>query len=777
MQQAHVGAAIRRTEDQRLLTGTGTFVDDIKLQGLLHAAILRSPHAHARITSIDIAGALEIPGVVAVYTFEDMASTAKTIPMRMHRLPGLERFLQYPLARDKVRYVGEPIAIAIAESRYLAEDALDAIQVTYEPLQAVVDTREAMRDEVIIHEDAGTNLAANQGVSIGDVEEAFRNAEYTRKEELNIHRHTGNPLETRGIVASYDAGTEELTVWGATKIPHLNRVLTASLLDFPEEKIHFIEPDVGGGFGIRGEFYPEDFLLPFAAMKLGRPIKWIEDRREHLMAANHSREILWEVEVAAKRDGTLLGVRAQVYGNMGAYIRTHGGIVPVNAAKALLGPYRIPNYQCQIRCVITNKTGMGTFRAPGAYEATFTWERLLDMIASDLGLSPVEIRLKNLVQPWEMPYDAGKTLAGSPPTVYDSGDYPSALSQALEKIDYENLKSLQGKYQDGRYHGIGLACFIKHTGFGPGEVPTEGARVAITAGNRVSVYVGIASLGQGHETILAQICADALGVPMESIRVLHGSTDLMPTGGGTYASRATVMGGNAVHLTSQNLKRKVLSIAGAHLGIAETNLEMQDGRIYRKGATEQPLLDLSDLVELAQEGDRGTGEPGIEETAYFECDDYVYPYGTHVAHVAVDPETGKVDIIRYVAAVDVGRCINPLLVKGQTVGAIAQGIGGTILENLAYDENGQLLATTFMDYLLPTSTDIPPIDSIILEEAPSPRNPLGVKGAGEVGIVATGAVLANAVSNALNSLGVEVRELPLSPNRVRELVRRGFRQR
>ncbi len=777
MQQANVGAPIRRTEDQRLLTGTGTFVDDIKPQGLLHAAILRSPHAHARITSIDIAGALEIPGVVAVYTFEDIASNAKPIPMRMHRLPGLERFLQYPLARDKVRYVGEPIAIAIAESRYLAEDALDAIQVTYEPLQAVVDTREAMRDEVIIHEDAGTNLAANQGVSIGDVEEAFRSAEYTRKEELKIHRHTGNPLETRGIVASYDADTEELTVWGATKIPHVNRGLTASLLDLPEEKIHFIEPDVGGGFGIRGEFYPEDYLLPFAAIKLGRPVKWIEDRREHLMAANHSREILWEVEVAAKRDGTLLGVKAQVYGNMGAYIRTHGGIVPVNAAKALLGPYRIPNYQCQIRCVITNKTGMGTFRAPGAYEATFAWERLLDMIALDLGLSPVEIRLKNLVQPWEMPYDVGKALAGSPPTVYDSGDYPSALSQALEKIDYENLKSLQGKYQDGRYHGIGLACFIKHTGFGPGEFPTEGARVTITAGNRVSVYVGIASLGQGHETILAQICADALGVPMESIRVLHGSTDLMPTGGGTYASRGTVMGGNAVHLTSQNLKRKVLSIAGAHLGIAEADLEMQNGRIYRKGAMEQPLLDLSDLVELAQEGDRGTGEPSIEETAYFECDDYVYPYGTHVAHVAVDPETGKVDIIRYVAAVDVGRCINPLLVKGQTIGAVAQGIGGTILEDLAYDENGQLLATTLMDYLLPTSTDIPPIDSIILEEAPSPRNPLGVKGAGEVGIVATGAVLANAVSNALSSLGVEVRELPLSPNRVRDLVRRGSRQR
>ena len=773
MTQVYVGRSITRREDERLITGAGTFVDDIKPPNLLHAAILRSPHAHAHIKSVDVSKALEIPGVTAVFTFEDIASFAQPIPMRMHRLPGLERFLQFPLAKDKVRYVGEPMAVAVADSRYLAEDALDAIEVTYESLPAVVDIGESLKNEIILHEEVGTNLAAREEVSIGDVEEAFRNAEYTRKEDFKVHRHTGNPMETRGMVASYDPATGDLTVWGATKIPHLNRELTSNLLNFPEEKMHFIEPDVGGGFGIRGEFYPEDLIIPFAAIKLERAIKWIEDRREHLMAANHSREVLWEIEVAAKRDGTILGARGRVYGNMGAYIRTHGGIVPVNAAKALLGPYRIRNYQCQINCVITNKTGMGTLRAPGAYEATFAWERLLDMVASDLNISPVDIRLKNLIQPWEMPYHVGRTLAGSNPTIYDSGDYPSALNQALAKMDYEKMKAIQGKFEDGKYHGIGLASFVKHTGFGPGEVPTESARIAVSGGNKVGVYVGIASLGQGHETILSQICADALGVPMDSISVFHGGTDVTDFGGGTYASRATVMGGNAVHLTSQKLKAKILSIAGANLGLSEADLDLRDGKVVRKDEEQQnPLLDLSDVIELDTEANRlKTGEPGVEETASFESNDYTYSYGTHVAHVAVDPDTGKIEILGYVAAIDVGRCINPLLVKGQTIGAAAMGIGGTMLEELVYDENGQLLASSFMDYLLPTSKDIPPIDALILEEAPSPRNPLGVKGAGEVGIVPTGAVLANAVSNALRSLGVEVRELPLSPNRIRELIR------
>ena len=382
--QTYIGAPIRRREDFRLLTGQATFADDIKLPHMLHAAILRSPHAHARLTAIDATRALAIPGVVTVFTFQDIAPLAKPIPVRLYPLPGLEQFLQYPLARDRVRYVGEPVAVVVAESRYLAEDGLDAMDVTYEPLPAVTDVRQSLQQQVIIHEEPGTNLAARYTLALGDIEEAFGSAAYRRKEVFKVHRHTGNPLETRGLVASYDAVRGEFTVWGETKVPHFNRAILASFLGVPESTIHFIEPDVGGGFGIRGEFYPEDFLIPFAAMKLGRPVKWIEDRLEHLKAANHSRDVLCEVEIAAQRDGTLLGMQAHVYGDMGAYIRTHGGLVPSSTAALLTGPYHIPAYQVTVSCVMTNKMGLGTYRAPGRYESCFIRERLLDMVADDL---------------------------------------------------------------------------------------------------------------------------------------------------------------------------------------------------------------------------------------------------------------------------------------------------------------------------------------------------------------------------------------------------------
>ncbi len=769
MAQTYIGAPIRRREDVRFLTGKATFVDDIKLSHMLHAAILRSPQAHARIMAIDASLALAIPGVVAVFTFQDIASYAKPIPIRLYPLAGLERFLQYPLAREKVRYVGEPVAVVVASSRYVAEDALDAIEVRYESLPAVVRMPDALRDEVVLHEEHGTNLAAQYTVNVGDVEAAWQAAEYTRKATFAVHRHTGNPLETRGLVASYQAGRGELSVWGPTKVPHFNRTILASLLDMPEHKIHFIEPDVGGGFGIRGEFYPEDFLVPFAAMKVGQPVKWIEDRREHLQASNHSREVHCEIEIAARRDGTLLGMRAHVYGDMGAYIRTHGGLVPASTAAVLTGPYRIPAYQGTVSCVLTNKMGMGTFRAPGRYESCFMRERLLDMVAADLQLDPVALRLKNLVQPEDMPYTVGQTCPDMPPMVFDSGNYPMALQRALDEIDYDSLKTLQGVCKDGKYHGIGMGCFVKWTGLGP----YEGARVIIHSANHIVVYLGIATMGQGHETIMAQICADGLGVPMERISVFHGSTDMVPYGVGTFGSRGTVMAGNAVHLACQKLRDKILALAGRYLQRDASRLEFRDGQVYPKGEQfAPPLLDLDKLLDLASPASSyHDGEPGLETTAYFRTNQLAYSYGTHVAHVAVDPETGKVDVLRYAVVEDIGRCINPLLVQGQTVGAAVQGIGSTLLEELVYDDNGQLLSGTFMDYLLPTSQDAPPIHDVTLEEAPSPHNPLGVKGAGEGGIVATGAALANAVANALAPLGVQVTELPLSPNRINAWLR------
>ncbi|MFQ6026354.1 MAG: xanthine dehydrogenase family protein molybdopterin-binding subunit [Dehalococcoidia bacterium] len=774
MVQTYIGAPIGRKEDVRFLTGKAQFVDDVNLPHMLHAAILRSLHAHARILNIDASAALQIAGVVAVFTFQDIAETVepRPIPMRRGSYSGLEQFLQYALARDKVRYVGEPLAVAVAESRYLAEDALDAIEVEYEPLTAIVDVWQSLKGDELLFEQCGTNVAFEFDASLGDAEEAFRQADYTRKEEFYCHRHTGNPLETRGLVASYVPGRQELTVWGETKVPHFNRGVLASLLQLPEHRIHFVEPDVGGGFGIRGEFYPENFLIPFASLKLGRPVKWIEDRMEHLISANHSREHVCQLEMAAKKDGTILGMRAKIYGALGGYVRTHGASVPVGTAAMLMGPYHIPNYQWEVKCLLTNKVGMGTFSAPGRYESCFFRERMLDIVAADLGIDPAELRLKNLIPASDMPYEVGITRPDSAPMVYDSGDYPAVLKKALEVIDYQGIKSLQGQPKDGKYHGVGVACFVKSTG---GGLPYEGARVVVTGPDQVAVYLGIATLGQGHETSMAQICAQGLGVPLEYVAVYHGSTDLMPFGGGTHASRGTIMAGNAVFAAAQQLQQKILRISAAYLDVDPGELELSQGQVHSIGPRfSGPPLHLGQVLDLANPASRyNQGEMGLETTYYFTATEECFPCGAHAVHLAVDPETGKIEILRYVVVEDVGHVVNPLLLQGQIVGAASQGIGATILEELVYDNHGQPLSGTLMDYLLPTSCDVPTIETAVLDLAPSPRNPLGVKGAGEIGIVATGAALANAVSQALSPLGVEVRDLPLSPSRLRSLITQG----
>ena len=772
MVQTYIGAPIRRKEDRRFLTGRGQFVDDVKLPNMLHAAILRSPHAHALVRSIDATAALAMAGVVAVLTYDDITEMVepRPIPVRMRAYSDLLKYLQYPLAHRKVRYVGDPVAVVVAESRYLAEDALDGISVDYEPLPAVVDVRESLKGQVLLFEEHGTNVAFEFASSIGDPEAAFRDAEYTRKEEFRCHRHTANPMETRGLVASYSAGRQELTVWGETKVPHYNRGVLSSLLQFPEHRIHFVEPDVGGGFGVRGEFYPENFLVPFAAIKLGRPVKWIEDRAEHLIASNHSREHVCELEIAAKRDGTILGLRTTVYGALGGYVRTHGAAVPTSTCALLTGPYMIPNYQWDVKCVLTNKVGMGTFSAPGRYESCFFRERLFDMAAADLGIDPTEFRFKNLIPASAMPYELGRTRPEDYSIIYDSGNYPALLRQALEDIDYESLKPLMGRYQNGKYHGVGSACFVKSTGTGdPGEM----ARVVISGPGEVAVYLGIATMGQGHETIFAQICADGLGMPLENVTVYHGSTDLMPFGGGTYASRGTTLAGNAVFGAARKLRDRVLRVSAGYLDVDPDELQFSGGQVFRKSSSaEGPLLGLDEALRLAAPASRyNQGEAGLEATYYFESPQELYPCGSHVVHLTVDPETGEIDILRYIITEDVGHVINPLLLQGQVVGAAAQGVGATLLEELVYDEAGQPLAGTFMDYLLPTSGDIPTFETRVMDLAPSPLNPLGVKGAGEIGIVATGAALANAVSQALAPLGVEIRDLPLSPDRIRRLVR------
>ena len=784
--QSYIGAPLRRREDFRFVTGQGQYLDDVRLPNMLHAAILRSPHAHARVRGIDPSAALALDGVTAVFTHADMAELMKPIPMRVFPLPGLDNYLQTPLSADTVRHAGEAVAVVVAESRYVAEDALDVIEVDYEPLPAVASVSDALTDTVVVHPANGTNLAGTAEINVGDVEAAFTGADYVRREEFHTNRHTANPMETRGLLASYDAGDGHLRVWGPTKVSHTNRAILARHLEIEEERIHFIEPDVGGGFGVRGEFYAEDFLIPFASFKLGRPVKWVEDRVEHLTSANHSREVLCQVELAARNDGTLLGLRATVYGDMGAYVRTHGSVVPALTAVMMTGPYRIPNFHASVNCVMTNKMGAGTYRAPGFFEGTFIRERMLDLAAADLGIDPAELRRRNMIEASEMPYTVGVTRLDGRNTVYDSGDYPSAFTRTLEEIGYDELAARQVPDEQGRYHGVGVASYVEPTGFGP----FEGARVLITEeGGDVEVYLGITTMGQGHETVLAQICADSLSVPIEDVTIFHGSTDYIPASIGTFGSRASVMAGSAIHLSCQTLRARILSLAASYMDTQPEALDLRHGIVILREAKnpavegndpeEQRTLTLQQVAALAEsqrqfdDPSTGSGETALDATEYFRIEEWTYSYGSHAAHVAVDAETGKMEVLRYVVVEDVGRCINPLTMHGQSVGGAAQGIGGAMLEELVYDAGGQLLSGSLMDYLLPTSQDIPNIETVITEDAPSPLNPLGVKGAGEGAILATGAALGNAVANALSSFGVQVNTMPLSPDNIRRWIAEG----
>ena len=537
---------------------------------------------------------------------------------------------------------------------------------------------------------------------------------------------------------------------GATKVTFFNRRALARMLGLDETSIDLIEVDVGGSFGVRGEFYPEDLLIPLAAMRLGRPVKWIEDRRESFVATNHSREIVCELEIAARTDGTILALRGRVLADMGAYVRTNGGVVPAKAAQFLPGPYRIPHFACEVAAVVTNKTPTGTYRGPGRFEANFFRERLLDLMATDLGLDPAEVRLRNLITPAELPWPIGALVPYEASGAYDGGDYGAALRRALEASDYARLVKDNGRLIDGRLHGLGIGCFVESSGAGPAET----ARIVVRGPGRVELFSGCASSGQGHETVMAQILADELGVPFEWISVFHGSTNLVAEGWGTYHSRAVVVGGSAVAAAAAALRTRLVARAAERSGLDASALDYRDGAVYRRdeGAA---VLALADAAPL-------------EATAKFTTTALTYTYGAHVAHVAVDPETGATDIVKLVTVEDVGRAINPALVHGQALGSAVQGLSGAFLEELVYDDTGQLLTGTLADYALPTAADFPGIECITLENAPSASNPLGAKGAGEGGIVATGAAAANAVAAALAATGVILRELPLSARNVAE---------
>ncbi len=754
-----IGEPIVRQEDARLLRGQGRFVDDVHLDGMLHAALFRSAWPHGRIRTIDVAAAAALPGVVGVFTLPDFSAFLRPIRSRIAAMPGFEKFLQLPLASDKVRYVGEPMAVAVATNPYVAEDALSLISAEVEDLPPVLSWQAAAEAATLIHETAGTNHSSIK-VGRGDADAAFRSAPYVRRERFRVQRHTAVPMETRGLVAVWDQSQGCMTVSGITKVPFFNRTTLAAMLDLPESSVVMKVADAGGGFGVRGEFYPEDFLIPFLARKLNRPVKWVEDRREHFLATNHSREATCELEIACDRNGIILGLRGEVTIDIGAYARGTGGTPATRCAQFLPGPYRIPNFACTVNAHVSNKTPSGTYRGPGRVEANFFRERLIDIAAGDLGIDPAEIRRRNFVTAREMPFDIGKLVSYEPPAQFDSGDFGTVFEQALQQIGWAEKQPRQGHLRDGRCHGVGFASFVESSAGGL----KEQARIRLNRNGTLDVFVGSTSSGQSHETVFAQVCADALQLPLDRIRIICASTDELEEGFGTWHSRSAVMSGNAVHTTAQAFIERLKSVASDYFGRPNVALDWRQGEVCRSDTDARASLDV--LAGFA--ADRGET---VDVTATFDYTEMKpFSYGTHAAHVAVDPRTGAVELVDFVAIEDIGRVLNPLVVHGQALGAIVQGLGGAFLEQLSYDDDGQLLTASFADYLLPSATDFPNIRGQFMELALAAGNPLGAKGAGEGGIVAVAAAVSNAVAAALSSFGVPIRELPLSPPRLWQLI-------
>jgi carbon-monoxide dehydrogenase large subunit len=750
---AFVGRPIERLEDFRFVRGRGQYVDDLARNDMLHAAILRSHVAHGRIRSIDISRAQKIPGVHAVITAADLGDPIPLVPMRLQPMPEFEAFGQPVMARDKVRYVGEALAMVLAESAGVAEDALSAIDVDIEPLPAIANWELSAKNETLLFEHKGSNATMKFRAVLGDAAAAFKDAPYTRRESFSTQRHTALPMEPRGLLAEWDAANGKLTVSGAAKVLFANRRILAKQLGLPVDAIDMVEYDVGGSFGARGEFYPEDFLIPFAARHVGRPVKWTEDRREHLMTMNHAREAACEVEIACTRDGKVLGLRGHAFVDMGAYMRTNGAVGARNIAQFMSGPYRIPNIDLDTTLLLTNKTPVGTYRGPGRFETDFFRERLFDMAARDLGIDQVEFRRRNLVAEGEMPYKVATIAPFESKDELDSGDYQVTLDRCLAEFGWAEKQTLKGQCVDGRYHGLAVSCFIE----GGAAGPKESARLQLETDGTLTVYMGSSGVGQGLETAFAQITADAMDMPMDRInRVFHGSTAYVSDGYGSYHSRSIVMGGSAVLDAAAKLKQAMSAEAARRLNCGAAEVSLADGRAT---APDGKSVSWADLAP----------EPLSVEGA-FSNHKHTWAYGAHAAHVSVDPKTGHVALVDYVAVENCGRMINPLTLKGQLVGAVVQGLGGTFLEHLAYDENGQLLTGSLADYLIPTASDFPKIRGYVMESHPSPINPLGAKGAGEGGIISVGGVIANAIADALSSFGAEPRDLPLSPPRVWQLI-------
>jgi carbon-monoxide dehydrogenase large subunit len=764
MREPWVGRPLRRREDERLLRGAGRFVADVDEPGQLHAVFVRSPYAHARIRGIDARHALALPGVNVVITREDVP--AGPLPPFLWDTPPEKlvsalrphlRPCHPPLLPDRALYVGQAVAIVVADNRYVAEDAAELVEVDYEPLPAVATLEQSLApDAPVVHDGWEDNIAVRFVVSKGDVATALDAAAVVVRERFSVQRQAGIPIETRGAVASYDSAVGKLTLWSATQNSHPLRRAVSRVSGLPLESVRVIAPNVGGGFGIKGVLYPEDLLVALLAIKLERPVKWIEDRLEHMQSAVQAREQVHQIELGVDERGEIVGLRDHLLVDSGAY-NPLGLVIPYNTIAHLMGPYRVPSFEATAEAVITTKVPTAPYRGAGRPEAVFAVERSLDLAARQLGIDPVELRLRNLVRADEMPWDTGILYRDGEPLVLDGGEYPALLRRAAELVDWDDVRRERG----GCLIGRGVGFYVEGTGIGP----YEGALVQLAADGRVSVRTGACSQGQGHETVLAQVCADSLGVDPSTVDVVGGDTEGLEKGWGTVASRSAVVAGNAVAEAAAAVCEQALLVAGGLLGIAPAELTIVDGRVIALGAPGRSI-ELRAVAEAAG----AQGSP-LAATAYHEPPTVTWSSGAHAAVVAVDAETGVVEVLRYAAVHDCGREINPMIVAGQVHGGVAQGIGAALYEEVLYDEDGQLLNATLADYLVPTAVETP---SILVDnlETPSPLNPLGVRGVGEGGAVAPPAAIANAVEDALVGFGpgAVVRKTPLTPSAVRSLM-------
>jgi len=779
------GEPIARREDPRLVVGDGRYLDDLG-SGALAAAFVRSPHAHARVTEIDVTGALEVDGLVAIYTYEDLEGPiAEPLPQLIPHPRLHAPRTAYPLANGVVRHVGEPVAMVVARDRYLAEDACERIAVSYQPLPPVVGLDAAVRAERTVHDDVPDNVAARMLQEVGDARAAIQAAPHRLQLELEIERSASMPIEGRGVYARWDAADRSLRVYSSTQTSTSVRFALAVKLGVPVDRVEVVAPDVGGGFGVKIMHpWPEEVLVPWAAMRLGREVKWTEDRREHFVASAHERGQRHTVRVGFDDDGRLLGLDVEFLHDNGAYT-PYGIIVPIITATQLLGPYKPGAYRVEFRSLYTNTVMVTPYRGAGRPQGVFAMERTMDAIAGYLGRDRAQVREANFIQPEEMPYDHRLTFQDGRPLIYDSGDYPATLAKLRKLVGWEEFEAVREEARAaGRRVGIGLACYVEGTGVGP----YEGAHVRVETDGTVLVATGLTTQGQGHETAFAQVAAEELGVPVERVTVVTGDTRRFKYAVGTFASRAAVMSGNAVAIAAGKVRAKALRIAGEALEADPGDLELADGMVRVKGApgTEIALRTVAVLANplryafdeqarLATQFVVGGGvqsppvaeddEPGLEATGYYSPIRSTFANGMHAAVVETDPETAEVRILRYCVVHDCGRLINPRIVEGQIHGGVAQGVGGALYERLVYDQNGQLLNASFMDFLMPYASEVPKIETDHLE-TPTPLNPLGIKGAGEAGVIPGAAVLAAAISDAE---GFFVDRMPISPSELWEL--------